>query len=99
MRDSFSFSFKISSNTHMVVIRINRTLMKRKLLHKFWSFIYLFRAGYDTPVVASAAEITHDGEMEPAEKGATLRASDNAYSEPIHISLHANVMNLYRYIL
>ena len=50
-------------------------------------------------MVASAAEITHDGEMEPAEKGATLRASDNAYSEPIHISLHANLMNLYRYIL
>ena len=45
--------------------------------------MYVCRPGYDASVEASHdAETTgNSGEVEPAETGGTLRASDNTYSE------------------
>ena len=45
--------------------------------------VYVCRPGYDASVEASHdAETTgNSGEVEPAETGGTLRASDNTYSE------------------
>ena len=48
-----------------------------------YMYFHYFRPGYDASVEASHdAETTgNSGEVEPAEKGGTLRASDNTYSE------------------